>query len=120
MEIDILKHIETLAERSGKYQPQAYLWVLRVLEHTRSRLRRDGHLSGKELLEGHRELAVEEFGPMAYDVLDHWGVTRTEDVGEIVFDLVDAELLGKTEDDSMEDFAGVYDFREVFVDRFPW
>ena len=63
-------------------------------------------MSGRELLQGHRELAYLEFGPMAFEVFRHWGVRSSEDVGRIVFDLVENGFLGKTDEDSLEDFIG--------------
>jgi uncharacterized repeat protein (TIGR04138 family) len=53
-------------------------------------------------------------------VFEHWGVTKTDDVGEIVFNLVGAGVLGKTEQDSRDDFRGVYDFGDVFERDFDW
>ena len=67
--------IEELAERQGRFRPDAYFFVLRALEFTRRRLQRPGHVSGRELAEGARDLALEEFGPMAFDVVQHWGLT---------------------------------------------
>ena len=51
---------------------------------------------------------------MVRTVFKHWGVNSTEDFGQIVFMLVDAKLLGKTEEDSIEDFKNSYDFKEIF------
>lgn len=76
------------------------------------------HVSGRELLEGLRQCALKEFGPMAFTVLATWGVHRTEDFGELVFNLVSRNLLGKTSEDKKEDFAAGYDFREAFVKPF--
>jgi len=55
---------------------------------------------------------------MALMVLNEWGVTRGEDFGEIVFNMVDTGLLGKTEKDSRDDFKGGYDFNEAFRQPF--
>jgi uncharacterized repeat protein (TIGR04138 family) len=76
------------------------------------------HVSGRELLEGIRALALEQFGPMACSVLEEWGVRRCEDFGEIVFNMVDNHLLAKTKDDTREDFSGAYDFDEAFRQPF--
>jgi uncharacterized repeat protein (TIGR04138 family) len=72
------------------------------------------HVSGQELLEGVRLLAIEQFGCLAETVLATWGVHGTEDFGEIVFNLVEFDLMGKQESDTKEDFRSVYDFQEVF------
>ncbi len=85
------------------------------------------HVSGPDLLEGVRLLALEEFGCLAATVFDAWGVQSSEDFGEIVFNLVEHGLMGKQDSDTREDFAGGYEgrsFREVFevrpvIDYFP-
>ncbi len=88
------------------------------LDYTVRRLDKPRHVSGQELLDGLREFALEEFGPMAQTVLGGWGVRRTEDFGEIVFNLVEAGLLGKTDQDSRADFANGYDFDDAFRNPF--
>jgi uncharacterized repeat protein (TIGR04138 family) len=120
MDNDVVLRIERLAERKGAYRPEAYFWLLRALEFARRRFRRAGHVTGRELLEGTRLLALEEYGPMALEVFDHWGLSRSEDIGRMVFDLVEEGLLKRTEEDQIEDFAGVYDFRQVFSKDEPW
>jgi len=86
---------------------------------TAFRLRRDPngplrHISGAQLLLAFRELALQRFGKRARAALADWGIHRTEDIGAIVFELVDARLLGKTDTDKPEDFANGYDFSEAF------
>jgi uncharacterized repeat protein (TIGR04138 family) len=76
------------------------------------------HISGEELLEGIVEYAREEFGPMAKEVFNFWGVERSVDFGRIVFSLVDAGLLLKTEKDSLEDFREKLDFEQIFEDGY--
>lgn len=76
------------------------------------------HVSGHELLEGLRQCALKEFGPMTFTVLKTWGIHRTDDFGEMVFNLVNRGLLGKTPEDKKEDFAAGYDFHEAFVQPF--
>lgn len=77
------------------------------------------HISGYELLEAFRRLARERWGCLARDVLERWGLTKTEDVGEIVFMMVDDEKLEwrRRESDTKAEFRNVYDFSEVFD---PW
>lgn len=106
--------LKTVLARDRRYAPEAYAVVRDGLEYTVRKLDRPRHVSGQELLEGLREFALGQFGPMAKSVLNRWGIRSTEDVGEIVFNLVDAGLLGKTETDSRADFAGGYDFDEAF------
>jgi uncharacterized repeat protein (TIGR04138 family) len=77
-----------------------------------------GHVSAGELLEGFRLHALKEFGPMTTLVLDHWGIRSCADIGRMVFLLVEAGAFGRTENDSVEDFEGGYDFHEAFVAPF--
>jgi uncharacterized repeat protein (TIGR04138 family) len=72
------------------------------------------HVSGQELLGGIRDYALAQFGPMTQMVFEEWGIKRCEDFGEIVFNMVEIGLLGKTEKDSREDFANGYDFDDAF------
>jgi uncharacterized repeat protein (TIGR04138 family) len=106
--------ISELLVRDDRYSREAYRFVQEGLEFTVQRRGRRGHVSGKELLEGIRDLARDRFGLMARTVLNQWGVTQTGDIGEIVFNLVDAQVMSKQDSDTRDDFANVYDFEEVF------
>ncbi len=106
--------LQTILARDPRYTFQAYAFVRAGLDYTVRRLEKPRHVSGQELLDGIREFALAEFGPMAKTVLNGWGVARTDDIGEIVFNMVESGLLGKTEKDSRADFANGYDFDEAF------
>lgn len=117
---DLTPELEHLPFADGKYKPRAYMFVIEALEYTMARLGRQGHVSGQELSEGVARLAKREFGPTAKMVLESWGINQTRDIGEIVFALVNAGLLGKTEEDSIDDFVEVYDFDDVFERQYDW
>ncbi len=106
--------LQSILIRDPRYTEEAYALVRAGLDYTVRRLGKPRHVSGQELLAGIREFALAEFGPMAKTVLAGWGIKRTEDVGEIVFNMVETGLLGKTEKDSRADFANGYDFDEAF------
>ncbi len=107
--------LRDLVARDGRYRPDAYRFVFEGLDYTlRSLGRKGGHVSGRELLEGIRDCALDQFGGLAGLVFEQWGIRCTGDFGEIVFNLVEAGLMGKTESDSREDFRDVYEFRDVF------
>ena len=118
MDEDFLRQLEEVAEGDGRYSKAAYLFIYDALQHTveklgKSELPKDQrHIGGKDLLHGIGEFALDRFGPLALSVLEHWGVHRTQDFGDIVFNLVEAELMSKTENDRPEDFVDVYDFSE--------
>ena len=120
MAADLENAILDLAEKHGRYMPNAYHFTLEAVRYTADRVESSRHISGEELLQGIRRLALERFGPMAKTVLEQWGITKTEDFGMIVFQLVDEGLLGKTERDKLSDFASGYDFDEAFVRDFDW
>ena len=52
---------------------------------------------------------------MARTVLQRWSIHSCEDFGHIVFALVDAGLMLKTDEDSIDDFIGAYDFSDAFT-----
>ena len=97
----------------SRYDSRAYDFVLDVIHEASESSQ--GHVTGQELLSWFRDLALDAWGPMAFTVLTDWGVTCCEDVGEIVFNLVDHKRIGKTDSDSKADFIGGFDFREEFL-----
>ena len=109
-----------IRERDGRYHERGYLFVLAALEFAQGRLPARRHLSGGELAWACRDFALEQFGLLALTVLDHWGITSTEDLGRIVFMLIDVGLLARQESDRIEDFDAVYDFAEVFRAGYRW
>jgi len=111
---DFYQLIEEICESDRRYKPDAYEFMMQALHFTQNKLRRQTHLTGAELLEGIREFSVEQFGPMVKTVFLHWGVKKTEDFGNIVFNMVDKKILSKTETDSINDFKDVYDFEAAF------
>jgi uncharacterized repeat protein (TIGR04138 family) len=124
-------HHPKLAEivrRDPRYAYEAYEFVFAALTHTQKMLGRSPredvaaeaqhHVSGPELLEGIRDLALREFGLMARTVFHRWGIEQTDDFGEIVFNLVEATLMSKTSDDSRRDFHAVFDLDRALLDGF--
>ena len=107
-----------ILERDSRYRAEAYIFVREGLDHTVRQLEKPRHVSGQELLEGIREYALDEYGPVARRVLSEWGINDCLDFGNIVFNLVNEGLLGKTDEDSIEDFLGGYDFHEAFIQPF--
>ncbi len=74
------------------------------------------HVSGQQLCEAIRQYALEQYGLLARQVLSHWGIRKTSDFGEIVFNLIDIGQMRKTDDDRREDFDSVFDFGPGFKD----
>jgi uncharacterized repeat protein (TIGR04138 family) len=123
-----LPKLDDVVRRDPRYAYEAYEFVFAALAHTQKMLgrvpppegtpaegERDYHVSGRQLLEGIRDLALEQFGLMARTVFRMWGIDRTDDFGEIIFNLVEANLMSKTAEDSRRDFHDVYNLDEALV-----
>ena len=112
--------LERLQDRNPRFHGKAYLFLLSALQVVLAGLDEPRHVSGEELALGVRDLALKQYGPMARTVLAHWGIHGTEDLGEVVFAMVDCGVLIKQDEDSREDFRGLFDFEEVFERDYPW
>ena len=119
---DYYERIQAILEEDSRYHPDAYAFVQEAVGYTQEKLQRgqgpDRHVSGQELIEGMRDLALAQFGPMAMLVLQEWGIHTTEDFGHVVFSLIRHRLLGASESDTLEDFRDGYTFEDAFVKTF--
>jgi uncharacterized repeat protein (TIGR04138 family) len=121
--------LEQILKKDPRYHRDAYLFVRESLDYTQKMVTkvnkaevrqaeptegRVRHVTGQELLMGIKGFAIETFGPMAITVLGEWGVHRCEDFGELVFNMVENNLLAKTPTDTREDFKNGYDFEDAF------
>jgi uncharacterized repeat protein (TIGR04138 family) len=110
---------DTLRDRYPRYNEAGYVFVLSALNYVLQRLPEPRHISGRELVEGVRDLALDRFGPMARSVLEHWGIHETVDVGDIVFALVEHGILIKQDEDTRADFENIFDFDDAFEPPYP-
>ena len=115
--MELLRLVQSLAERRGVFRAEAYVFALEALEAEIATLEEPGHVSGEDLLSRIRDLGRERFGALAGDVFNAWGGRGTIDFGRIVFHLVDEGLLNKQDEDNLADFIDKYDFREAFALR---
>jgi uncharacterized repeat protein (TIGR04138 family) len=106
--------------RERRFHEHAYLFVLAALEYCQAQLTERRHIAGRELASACRDLALARFGVLARQVLDHWGVRSTADIGDVVFTLVDLNLLISQPTDTRSDFLAVYDFDDAFEANYPW
>src|SRR5271155_469340 len=121
--INFAEVVEQICEKDLRFSSDAYHFVQEGLNHKLKSLKRGGqhahrHVSGQELLHGLREFALKEYGPMSKAVLNEWGIKTTDDIGQIVFNLVNASVLGKNDTDSPSDFKNVFTFDDAFVKPF--
>jgi len=106
--------------REQRFDERAYLFVLGALEYCQQRLPERRHITGRELALACRDLALERFGVLARLVLDCWGIRSSSDIGDVVFTLVDLELLMSQPTDSRDEFFEVFDFDQAFERDYPW
>ena len=121
--IGFAEALDSIVAGDPRYQREAYGFLRDALDFTIKQQKKIKgapvrHVAGPELLEGVREYALKEFGPMVLTVFENWGIRCCEDIGHMVFNLIDAGIFGRTEEDSIEDFKDVFDFKEVFVKPF--
>lgn len=108
--------LKEIISRDERYNMQAYVFVLQSLDYTIEKIvKKRRHITGRELLEGIKQFGLQQFGGLAKLTFNQWGVKSTEDFGNIVFNMVNSGLMGKTEQDTIEDFRNVYDFNKVFT-----
>ena len=117
-----------LTRADPRYTYEAYDFVCDAVTYTQDRLGRlaaegeepqdDRHVSGAELLRGACELAVREFGMMAPVVFRMWGIRTTDDFGALVFKLIEADRLSKSDRDDPEDFHEVFDMEKALSEGF--
>jgi uncharacterized repeat protein (TIGR04138 family) len=112
--------LQEIIDDDPRFTYEAYSFILDTLREVIESLKEVRHISGQELSEGCRRRALELYGPMARSVLEYWGIKTTSDFGEIVFNLIKAKQLTKTETDNKKDFRDVFDFEEAFDKQYPW
>lgn len=120
--------IDEIVRKDPRYPSEAYEFVYAALAHTQKRLKGltprkasaeiENHVSGRELVEGIRDLALSEFGLMARTVFRFWGINKTDDFGELVFNLIEAGLMSRNNDDQRQDFHDVFDLDKALVNDY--
>lgn len=119
------KSIEQIADELGLYPPEAFEFIQLGLQYTVQKLHGQTkkphvsrHVSGRDLSEGLREFALIRWGLLARAVLNRWHINRTDDFGRIVFTLIENGWMSKTDEDTMEDFRGIFDFSTAFEEGY--
>jgi uncharacterized repeat protein (TIGR04138 family) len=112
--------VKTIINNDNRYSEDSYEFVNDAVIYTVEKNKKEDkrHVSGKELLDGVMEFAINNYGPMAYAVLSEWGIDNGESVGNIVFNLVRCKILSTNENDSIDDFKNYKDFKTVLTAPF--
>ena len=117
--LDFGQKLEDIVQQDSRYDREAYLFLRDALDFTIKARKKakeiDQHVTGQQLLEGIRQYALKQFGPMVTTVLSYWGLRSGADFGEMVFNFIRVGIFGKTDTDSIEDFKGGYTFHEAFI-----
>ena len=122
-EVNFDEVVEKLYAQDPSYARDAYHFTREALDFTQKLISRENrgtvrHVTPQELLEGVRQYAIQQYGPMTVTVFAEWGVKSCRDFGELVFNMVESGLLAKTDKDSRDDFQKGYDFTEAFIKPF--
>jgi uncharacterized repeat protein (TIGR04138 family) len=118
--INFDEELEKIVAKDPRFAREAYNFLREALDFTQKLMGKPSkddaprHVSGQQLLEGIRDYALQQYGPMSLMVLEEWGIRHCEDFGELVFNMVENSLLAKTDKDSREDFKGGYEFEDAF------
>jgi uncharacterized repeat protein (TIGR04138 family) len=118
--------VDRLRAGGSRYAREAYVFVVAALGETVRGLPDERladaerrHLSGQELTEGVIRIAREEFGALAPMVFREWGVQSSEDIGEMVFELVEAGQLSARPEDTLADFQSRGDLLAALAEPLP-
>ena len=110
--LDKIENEIILSGRDTRYKLEAYGFVLSGLNFYYAKTGEKRHFTGQELAKGFIDFAAKQFGPLAYDVLKSWGILTTNDLGYIVYNLIDIKLISKNGNDALEDFFNVFDIKD--------
>ncbi len=105
--------VERIRDTDDRFAPDAYAFVMDSLDFTMRRIGERRHVSAEELVRGLCANAKHRFGLFAFTVLEKWGLQSSDDVGTIVFQLIDVGILSRQEGDTREGFERVVDFRDA-------
>lgn len=123
MDNELHKKIDQICKKDRRFSVNAYFFILDALRVSAKEIQKtqpdhSRHLSGEELAKGIRDYALNCFGCMSYTVMDLWGISKTVDFGAIIYNMINVGLLGKSGDDSINDFNDIFDFESVFLKPF--
>jgi uncharacterized repeat protein (TIGR04138 family) len=120
---DLQVKTQGILERDERYPIEAYEFVNAAVLHAVRKFNKDvdagiKHVNAEELLRGLCAYATEQFGPLAWDVLYSWNLRSAQDVGQVVFNMIQEKLLAQGENDSIEDFNIDFKLRDALCPTF--
>ena len=115
---DPLATLKQIRRKDPRFALEAYPFIFQALEYTVKKAGEHRHVTGGELLDGIRHFAYDQFGSLAEMVFRNWGIKQSQDFGEIVFNLVEAEFMSKTSEDSRADFRNQFDLSQTLMEGY--
>jgi len=114
---DIEARIDVILEKDARYRREAYAFVMAAVTYTTRVLKREGHVTAAQLMNGIRRFGLEQFGPMARTVFNYWGIEDSAQFGDLVFNLIDVGLLGRRDEDRRSHFDdAAFDLERDLID----
>jgi len=118
--IGFAEALDIIIAQDPRFDREAYVFLRDALDFTIKQLKKNKedvsrHVTPMQLLDGVRQFAIKEFGPMVLTVFSYWRIRHCEDIGEMVFNLIKIGIFGKTETDTIDQFRNCYDFDEAFA-----
>ena len=122
-EVNFDEALDKILATDSRFHRDAYVFMREALDFTQKLICKENqgkvrHVTPKELLDGLRQYALAQFGPMSITVFEEWGIHQCNDFGDIVFNMIEIGLLAKTDKDSRDDFQNIYDFTDAFCKPF--
>lgn len=110
--VNFFDAVKRIRSRDTRYAPEAYALVMDGVAYTIQQIGEARHVSAGELLDHLCDFAKGRYGIMAYSILLKWGLKSTEDVGAVVYALIDEGELTEQEGDSLAGFSRVFDLEQ--------
>jgi len=109
--------VTEILQKDRRYKEEAYYFINEAVAYAselyqKPRFGKKRHLSIDELCEAICEFSLNEFGAMAFTVLQIWGLETTLDFGHVVFNLIDANVLAASDNDKLGDFDEIFTLDE--------
>ena len=106
--IPLQQKIAQIIEKDATYPEEAYEFVTNVIHFaTKNNEKKEDasrHIGAKKIIKASVDYALNEYGFFAQEVLLNFNIIKAIDIGNIVFNLIEVELLRQSDDDSLEDF----------------
>ncbi len=106
--IPLQKQIAKIIKKDATYPESAYEFMTEVVHFATQNQPKDQNLSrhvgARKIVQNTVIYALQEYGYFAKEVLVQLNILNAKDIGNIIFNLIEVELLHQSEEDSLDDF----------------